>query len=471
MQLLAPYRNVHTALLGTVFSLVVLLPEGSMPVHAAICRGIAQLVEGNSTDMHSHVPPSSISLLLDGFKPADAYRAVRILEASSLTASQPSVTLLCFQGSEATAKAETESVNAVLDLTSDPKSSQQPAAASSQQALCTIQLDTIQSSQLLCSMALELQAHCFRTTPLAMHVWTTPSTLTLVLDLILHAGFSLQASALNALAALLPELDFNLIPVHAVCTALLTALDSRMSSKAVPLDHPALDLWQLHMLSCLHLLAGMMDGSQSEAGAAESMLTVLPGVASLLGADHAHLQMQLCQVILHMVKQYPGLSHRATKLIQLLTVGGQLGSTVGLILHVVLQQLGAQHLDVVLPPPQVRYDACVSQLTGVNMIGLCKAQLRLLNYLDLNIHDLDVLFYGRAVFTLRTARPSAVTTLMQQPCTEVLHCWHPSFQRLQQTCEASEPSRLQKLQGSICSPPCKPDVSQFDCKGGVACGG
>lgn len=345
-----------------MFSLVVLLPEGSVPVHAAICRGVAQLVEGKAHSMHSHIPPLNIPILLDINRPADAYGALRILEASSLAAAEPSVTLLCFQGSEATARAETQSVNHALDLTSDPRTSQQPAvaAASSQQALCIIQLDTVQSSQLLCSMALELQAHCFRTTPLAIRVWTTPDTLTLTLDLILHAGFSLQASALNALAALLPELEFDLIPVHAVCAALLTALESRMSGNAVPIDHPASDLWQLHMLSCLNLLAGMMNGSPSESGAAESMLTVLPRVASLLGADHAHLQIQLCQVILHVVKQYPGLSHHTTKLMQLLHVGGQLGSTVGLILHVILQELGARHLDVVFPPSQVRYHVCMS---------------------------------------------------------------------------------------------------------------
>ena len=333
-----------------------------MPVHAAICRGVAQLVEGKAHSMHSHIPPLNIPILLDINRPADAYGALRILEASSLAAAEPSVTLLCFQGSEATARAETQSVNHALDLTSDPRTSQQPAvaAASSQQALCIIQLDTVQSSQLLCSMALELQAHCFRTMPLAIRVWTTPDTLTLTLDLISHAGFSLQASALNALAALLPELEFDLIPVHAVCAALLTALDSRMSANAVPIDHPASDLWQLHMLSCLNLLAGMMDGSPSESGAAESMLTVLPRVASLLGADHAHLQIQLCQVILHVVKQYPGLSHHTTKLMQLLHVGGQLGSTVGLILHVILQELGARHLDVVFPPSQVRCDVCMS---------------------------------------------------------------------------------------------------------------
>lgn len=274
-----------------------------------------------------------------------------------MAAAQPSVTLLCFQGSEATAKAETDSVNHVLDLTSDPGPSQQaasPAAANRQQALCTIQLDSVQSSQLLCSMALELQAHCYRTTPLSIHIWTTPNSLTLMLDLVLHAGFSLQASALNALAALLPELEFDLIPVHAVCTALLAALDSRMSSDAVPLDHPAMDSWQLHMLSCLNLMVGMMDGSPSEAGAAESMMAVLSKVAASLGADRAHLQMQLCQITLHVAKQYPGLSHHATKLVQLLKVGGQLGSTVGLVLHVVLQQLGAQQLDSVFPRRPVR---------------------------------------------------------------------------------------------------------------------
>ena len=358
----AAYRNVHTALLGTVFSLVVLLPEGSVSVHAAICRGVAHLVEGKSTQdalAHRSSHPNTFPRLTAS-SCADAYGALRILEATSLAAAQPSVTLLCFQGSEATARAETESVNHVLDLTSDPGTSQQPAAStSSQQALCTIQLDTVQSSQLLCSMALELQAHCFRTTPLAIHIWTNPQTLMLVLDLVLHAGFSLQASALNALAALLPELEFELIPVHTVCTALLTALDSRMSGDAVPLYHPALEVWQLHMLTCLNLMAGMMDGSQNEAGAAESMLTVVPRVASSLGSDRSHLQMQLCQIVLHIVKQYPGLSHHATKLMLLLNVGGQLGGTVGLILQVDLQQLQAQRLDAVFPPPQVIHSSCI----------------------------------------------------------------------------------------------------------------
>ena len=41
------YRNVHSALLGLVFSLVTLLPEGSVPVHSIVCRGVAELVEGN----------------------------------------------------------------------------------------------------------------------------------------------------------------------------------------------------------------------------------------------------------------------------------------------------------------------------------------------------------------------------------------------------------------------------------------
>lgn len=215
-------------------------------------------------------------------------------------------------------------------------------------------------------MALELQAHCFRTRPLAIHVWTNPTTLTLILDLILHAGFSLQASALNALAAILPELGFDLIPVHAVCSALLTALESRLSSGAVPSDHPAFAPWQLHMLTCLNLMAGMMDGSPDEAGAAESMLTILPRVAVSLGVKHAHVQMQLCQVTLHVAQQYPGLSHHATKLMPLLNVGGQLGSTVTLILQVVMKQLGVQCLDAVFPPPQVN-----TQLKQCTQYAMC----------------------------------------------------------------------------------------------------
>lgn len=280
-----------------------------------------------------------------------------MLEAPSLAAAQPSVTLLCLQGVEAAAKAEAESISNVLDLTSEPRSSQQAAAAaSSQQALCTIELDSVQSSQLLCSMALELHAHCFRITPLAIHVWTTPGALTLILDLIAHAGFSLQASALNALAAILPELEFDLIPVHTVCTVLLSALDSRMSTADVPLDHPAFELWEMHMLTSLNLMAGMMDGSPRDAGAAESMLTILPRVAASLDKiDHANLQIQLCKLVLHMVKQYPGLSHYATELLMLLTRVGELGCTLTLIVELLFQHLGPDHLDEVFPMSQVNY--------------------------------------------------------------------------------------------------------------------
>ena len=42
----AVFRNVHNALLGAIVSLVSLLPGGSMPVHTAVCRGIAELAEG-----------------------------------------------------------------------------------------------------------------------------------------------------------------------------------------------------------------------------------------------------------------------------------------------------------------------------------------------------------------------------------------------------------------------------------------
>ena len=296
-------------------------------------------------------------MLFHSFCLADSYGALRVLEAPSLAAALPSVTLSCLQGVEATAKAEAESISNVLDLTSEPRNSQQAAAAAStQQALCTLELDSVQSSQLLCSMALELQAHCFKITPLAIHVWIGPGALTLILDLIAHAGFSLQASALYALAAILPELEFDLIPVHSVCTVLLTALDSRMSAADVPLDHPASELWQMHMLISLNLIAGMMDGSPSEAAAPESLLTVLPRVvASLDIIGHADLQTQLCKLILHMVKQYAGLSHHATELLMLLPGVGQLGCTLSLIFEVVFQHLGSDHLDDLFPMSQVNY--------------------------------------------------------------------------------------------------------------------
>lgn len=40
------FRNVHTALLGPVVSLISLLPEGSVPVYAIVCRGVTELAEG-----------------------------------------------------------------------------------------------------------------------------------------------------------------------------------------------------------------------------------------------------------------------------------------------------------------------------------------------------------------------------------------------------------------------------------------
>ena len=306
------------------------------------------------------------------------------MEAASLAAHQPTVTLQCLQGAQATARAEADSTNNVLDLTSEPGPSQL-AAVSRQQALCTVEINSVQSCQLLCSMALELQAHCFRTTPLAIHLWTHPGTLTLILDLIIHAGFSLQASALNALAAIVPELEFDLIPVQSTCTALLTALEDRMSSNKVPLDHQAFDLWQMHMLTCLNLMVGMLDGSQAEVGVADNLLPVLIRVAASLDVgNHAKLQIQLCKVILHVVRLFPDLGYHATGLLMLLCEHGQLGSTLTMIFEVVLHHVGAHHLDKSFGVPQV----CRYTITtwGTNMqstiihcfclVGVCNLQTK-----------------------------------------------------------------------------------------------
>jgi len=225
--------------------------------------------------------------------------------------------------------------------------------ADKDQALCTIQLDSVHSCQLLCSMTLELQSHCLRSTPLAILPWTSTEALTMILDFVVHAGFSLQASALNALAALLPELEFDLIPVHAVSTALLTALDAWVTTDSVPHDHPASHIWQRHMLTCLNLLAGVMDGSNSEAGAAESMLAVLSRVACYIPAGHMPLQRPLCRLVLHMAQQYPRLSHHATGLMPLLSDNGQTGDIVNLAFQVMLSQLTAHHLDYTFPSTQV----------------------------------------------------------------------------------------------------------------------
>ena len=202
-------------------------------------------------------------------------------------------------------------------------------------------------------MALELQSHCLRTTPQAALPWTSPASLTMIMDLVLHAGFSLQASALNALAALLPELEFDLIPVHALATSLLTALETWIGTNAVPDAHPATQSWQRHMLTCLNLLAGVMDGSDSEAGAAESMLAVLSRVACCVPADNGRLQAQLCRLVLHVAKQYPELSHDVARLMPLLADSGSVGHTVNLAIQLLLSQLGPNRLNAAFPSSQV----------------------------------------------------------------------------------------------------------------------
>ncbi len=176
----------------------------------------------------------------------------------------------------------------------------------------------------------------------------------MILDVVVHAGFSLQASALNALAALLPELEFDLIPVHAVSTALLTALDAWLTTDSVPHDHPAAHTWQRHMLTCLNLLAGVMDGSNSEAGSAESMLTVLSRLACCVPAGRMPLQRPLCRLVLHMAQQYPRLSHHVTGLMPLLSDNGQTGEVVNLAFQV-LSQLPTDHMDHIFPSFQVMF--------------------------------------------------------------------------------------------------------------------
>ena len=283
---------------------------------------------------------------------ADAYGALRVLEASSLAAGQPTVTLTCLHGAEAVAKAETESSTADLatsnqDLITD--------RADANQALCTVQLDNLQSCQLLCSMVLELLAHCLKTMPHAVLPWIFPETLPYVTDCIVHAGFTVQAAALSTLAALLPELEFELIPVHAVCAALLTALETCISSGTITVDHPAAHPWQRHMTTCLNLLAGFMDGSDSEAGAAESMLATLPRVACNIPASLKGFQAQICKLVVHVARQYPQLRHHVVGLMPLLSDSAQTGSAVSMALRLLLQQLGPTHLDAAFAANQVSH--------------------------------------------------------------------------------------------------------------------
>ena len=283
---------------------------------------------------------------------ADAYGALRVLEASSLAAAQPTVTLTCLHGAEAVARVETES--STVDLAT---SNQDPNTdrANANQALCTVQLENLHSCQLLCSMVLELLAHCLKIMPHAVLPWISPETLPYVTDCIVHAGFSVQAAALSTMAALLPELEYELIPVHAVCAALLTALEACVSSGTITVDHPAAHPWQRHMTSCLNLLAGFMDGSDSEAGAAERMLAMLTRCACNVPSTMTGLQAQICKLVVHVARQYPQLRHHVVGLLPLLSDSGQTGSAVSMALQLLLQQLGPAHLDAAFAASQVSH--------------------------------------------------------------------------------------------------------------------
>ena len=265
-----------------------------------------------------------------------------------MAAAQPAVTIACLHGAEASSEAEVKSNS--VDLINSPN---HPVARSSARALCTIRLESVQSSQLFCSSMLELLALCLKAMPQAIMPWSSSAVLTYVTDCIAHAGFSVQASALSALAALLPELEFELISVHALCTVLIVALEARISSETIPSNHPAAEAWQRHMLTCLNLLAGFMDGSHTEAAAAETMLVTLPRVACCIPTALKGFQTQICKLIVHVAKQYPELKHHVVGLMPLSSETGQTQSAVSLAMQLLLQELGAERLDHAFATQQV----------------------------------------------------------------------------------------------------------------------
>ena len=188
-------------------------------------------------------------------------------------------------------------------------------------------------------MTLEMLANNLRLFPTSTMQYTTPETLLTVLDLVAHGGFSLQASALNALAALLPEMPLELIPMQTVVSHLLHALETWAYSSSIPEDHSALGLWQQHVLTCFNLLTGMLGDSQGTAGPAESMLDALPKLVCRFNSSQSSFQARLCQVALATAEQHLDLSHHLAPVLALLAAPDDSGKASSHALYLLLQQL------------------------------------------------------------------------------------------------------------------------------------
>lgn len=192
-------------------------------------------------------------------------------------------------------------------------------------------------------MALEMLANNLRASPASTLQYSSQATLHTVLDIAAHGGFSLQASALGALAALLPEMPFELIPLQTVVSHLLLALDTWISTIGIPRDPSALQLWQQRMLTCLHLLAGMLEDNGSEAAVADTMLEALSRAVSDLSNSQSQFQARLCQIVQELAEQRPDARHHLTPMLSLLGQPGHLGRAASHCLCLLLRQLHLLH--------------------------------------------------------------------------------------------------------------------------------
>ena len=192
-------------------------------------------------------------------------------------------------------------------------------------------------------MTLEMLANNLRVFPTSTMQYTTQATLLTVLDLVAHGGFSLQASALDALAALLAEMPLELIPMQTVVSHLLLALETWATSTSVPKDHSALGLWQQHILTCLNLLTGMLGESKAKAGPAECILETLPKLVCCLASGQSSFQARLCQIALGTAERHSELSHHLAPMLALLAAPGDSGRASSHALYLLLQQLQSLH--------------------------------------------------------------------------------------------------------------------------------
>lgn len=247
---------------------------------------------------------------------ADLYQALKVLVAS--THATATVVVHCFHGIKA---GEADSVT------------------TKEEPLCTIAMTSLSTCQFVYSMALEMLASNLRLFPTSTIQYSTQETLLMLLDLAVHGGFSLQASALDALAALLPEMPFELIPMGQVVSHLLLGLETWTTSIHLPKDHPALKFWQQHMLTCLYTLVGMLEDCDADLSLAETILETLPKLAGSLDHSQSSFPTRLCQVALEVAGQHPHRSYHLTPMLSLLQLPGDAGKAASHALYLILQQL------------------------------------------------------------------------------------------------------------------------------------